>query len=529
MCRSINVGALAPAGTPVAFTVKVASFDGTLISTNLFPASKVTPGYEAPTIFDGPGLASAGQTDPNAEWGIAGLVPGLKPLRQNGYNVVTWDPRGEFDSGGLLQLDSPAFEGKDVSALISWAATQPGVLLDKLPNPATGAPGDPRMGMVGGSYGGGIQLVTAGIDPRVDAIVPGIAWNRLNDSLYPDEAFKTSFASLLLLALVVTGSRINPELYGGIASGDLLGILSDSQQALLASSGPDFVLKNITAPTLLIQGTVDVLFPLQQAVANAEAIGSNPNVPVKMIWFCGGHGNCLTSTPEQIDAQDKLILTDTLAWLDQYVKNPGSSTAADDIPTFQWIDQHGITHSSNLMPFDTGFNKPDPLTFTGTGGQLVLYPIVGGSGPQDQAPFPESLAEGSKAGNALNVSVGVPEGTEIAGAPELTMTYSGFGTSRFVYAQLVDATGLVVGNIVTPVPVTLDGGEHTVKIPMEAISYTAEPGDSLTLQITSSATPYENFTSFGVINVSGVSLAIPTVAADATLESLTAPDLAGVA
>ena len=46
--------------------------------------------------------------------------------------------------------------------------------------------------MVGGSYGGGIQLVTAGIDPRVDVIVPGIAWNNLEDSLYPNQTFKTS-------------------------------------------------------------------------------------------------------------------------------------------------------------------------------------------------------------------------------------------------------------------------------------------------------------------------------------------------
>ena len=49
------------------------------------------------------------------------------------------------------------------------------------------------------------------------------------------------------------------------------------------------------------------------------------------------------------------------------------------------------------------------------------------------------------------------------GAPELTLTYSGTGSSRHVYAQLVDdTTGLVLGNAVTPVPVTLDGQTHTV-------------------------------------------------------------------
>ena len=100
---------------------------------------------------------------------------------------------------------------------------------------------DPAIGMVGGSYGGGIQLVTAGIDPRVDVIVPGIAWNSLVDSLYPNQTFKTSYASLLLLGLVTTGSRINPALYPAFLLGALVGILTPGQQALLASSGPYFL------------------------------------------------------------------------------------------------------------------------------------------------------------------------------------------------------------------------------------------------------------------------------------------------
>jgi ABC-2 type transport system ATP-binding protein len=37
-----------------------------------------------------------------------------------------------------------------------------------------------------------------------------------------------------------------------------------------------------------------------------------------------------------------------------------------------------------------------------------------------------------------------PDTTTVVGAPELTFTYSGIGTSRHVYAQIVDkSTGLV--------------------------------------------------------------------------------------
>ena len=62
--------------------------------------------------------------------------------------------------------------------------------------------------MVGASYGGGIQLVTAAIDKRVDAIVPTIAWNNLNTSLYKSGAPKTSWGALLTAALMLTGARV---------------------------------------------------------------------------------------------------------------------------------------------------------------------------------------------------------------------------------------------------------------------------------------------------------------------------------
>ena len=203
---SITVDDYAAGTQPVAFTVKIPSpKDGALISTNYFPAYIVaadpTGNTTAPTILNGPGLATAGNIDPTAADTVDGLVPGLNFMRSAGYNVVTWDPRGEFDSGGILQLDSPAYEGQDVTGIINWLSDNVNYTHQQF-DPQAGNPGDaddPAIGMVGGSYGGGIQLVTAGIDPRVDVIVPGIAWNSLLDSLYTNEAFKTSYSSLLLL------------------------------------------------------------------------------------------------------------------------------------------------------------------------------------------------------------------------------------------------------------------------------------------------------------------------------------------
>lgn len=490
---NVDVGELAPAGTPVAYTVKVTSFDGTPISMNYFPASGLQEGEEAPTIFSGAGLSSAGDTNP-----YTGGATGVGTFRNAGYNVVTWDSRGEHDSGGILQLDNPFFEGRDVSAMIDYVAKRPGTQLD--------AANDPRMGMVGPSYGGGIQWVAAGTDNRIDAIVPTISWNSLNSSLYPNEAFKTSYAALLLLSLVTSGANINSQLYSGIFTGGLLGILTPEQQALLAGSGPTALVNKVTAPTLVIQGTVDVLFPLQQAMDNAQILDAN-GVPVKMVWFCGGHGNCETPPGDSTE----MVETATMSWLDAYVKHKGEAVD-DGLPRFQWIDQNGDHYTSDLLPTDPNFTGT-PVTASGSGGVLGIVPILGGSGP-GAAGIPFGLGDGTKATNAVNTTVTAPSGTatQIVGAPELTMTYSGIGTSRHVYAQIVDdQTGQVIGNVVTPIPVTLDGKEHTVTIPMEAVAYTLEPGHTATVQVTTSATPFLNFTQFGVINISGVEVALPTV------------------
>ncbi len=498
-----NVGSLAPGRTPLAFTDKVTSFDGTPIGTNWFPAAGLTVGDTAPTVFNGPGLGEAGQIDPYAQCGLCGFdqpksaeTLGVGALRDAGYNVVTWNPRGEFNSGGVLQLDSPFYEGRDISAMVSWlAADTPSTL---------NGPGDPKVGMVGGSYGGGIQLAAAGIDPRIDAIVPDIAWNSLNQSLYPGQTFKTTWGSLLMLGLVGTRARINSQIYNGILTGDAFGWLSQTSQALLGSSGPTALLTKLTAPALLTQGIVDVLFPLDQSLANAEAI-LGAGTAAKVIWFCGGHGVCA----DPIGADQPIVLRQaSLAWLSQYVAGVG--TAASALPNFQWFDQLGDRYASASLPFQAGFNDLAPIHTTSDGGRLGIIPVVGGSGP-GAGPIPVSFGGGARARNAIDVPLTVPVGTQVVGAPTLSFSYHGLGNSSAVFAQVVDnSTDQVLGQIVTPVPVTLDGKTHQVSINLNDIVYTyggTNPG-SLTLQITSSATAYEN-SSIGVITISDVAVSLP--------------------
>ena len=84
-----------------------------------------------------------------------------RALVDRGFVVLAWTARGFGASGGQIALDSPDYEVADARALVDWLAARPEVVQD--------GPGDPRVGVTGGSYGGALALLLAGYDRRVDA------------------------------------------------------------------------------------------------------------------------------------------------------------------------------------------------------------------------------------------------------------------------------------------------------------------------------------------------------------------------
>jgi ABC-2 type transport system ATP-binding protein len=151
----------------------VTSFDGAQLHVSFHPAKA---GQKAPTILQTHGWGQKRDQNPNSASSNGTGNVGTGPLRKAGFNVLTWDSRGFGESGGTVQVDHKDFEGRDVQVLLDWLAKQPEAQLDRR--------GDPRAGMHGVSYAGGIELVAAAIDKRIDAIVPTIAWNSLLTSLY---------------------------------------------------------------------------------------------------------------------------------------------------------------------------------------------------------------------------------------------------------------------------------------------------------------------------------------------------------
>ena len=513
MAAGLAIGA----GSAAARDGYVTSFDGTKISYSFFPDPSLAAGQRAPTVMFGPGYSSARSNSSDAT---------VQALLAAGYNVLTWDPRGFGDSGGDVELDSPAYEARDVSALIDRIAQQPEAQLD--------GPNDPRLGMVGASYGGGIQLTSAEIDKRIDVIVPQIAWNSLITALDKSNTAKGGWGSLLT-ALGAEGSSTggvlgglmgepagaqigdmqDPRIYQAFEDGLTTGEFTPADQAFFAAAGPAPLIRNIHIPVLLMEGTDDTLFSLHEAITNYNALKAN-GVPVQMLWFCGSlsdnpgvaHGQCLTPK-----GPDPLITEHfELRWLAHYLKG---DTSLPTGPGFTWISDQGTEHTTPAYPPAAGA----PVTGTGSG----TLPMVAGDTSGE-------LIVASKAANAVNVPLTTPAaGTELLGEPTLDLTYSGTATNADgrLYAQIVsNANGLVLGNQVTPLPVTLDGQTHTLSIPLEAVAADAVPGSTYTLQITDGTSVYFAAREAGLVNLSHVGVSIPTVAAGAS-QVVTTPTPSG--
>jgi ABC-2 type transport system ATP-binding protein len=505
ICSAIGVvgagivlaGAAAPAH---ARDVHVRSFDGTMILARFSPASSRGAKERVPTVLIGPGYPTEGDKNPDAD---TSDQIGQSTLRGAGFNTLTWDPRGIGGSTGTVNFDSPDFEARDVQALIDYVATTPETLLD--------SPNDPRVGMSGSSYGGGIQLAAAAVDSRIDAIVPDVTWNSPATGFFPEGAMKTSFSVIICgngTATGVPGRLLGPAaaLLAAAASElktacveSLGGSVSASSREWFASRTPPGFRQRISAPTLITSSTVDTVFGLSQGVANFNVI-RDKGVPAKMMWYCGGHGKCTTSTGEE-----GYVKRAGLAWLRRYLKHDETVSTG---PGFEWLADDGVWRGGPDYPLgDAGTIDASGANFKTLGVSLA---DSGASGSDGFAATP--------AGNSVTVGFSAPPaGSDIVGAPKLKLTYKGNALlpNTFLYAQIVDArANRVVGSQVTPVPIVLDDRVHTVERELEPIAVRAASGAQYNVQVTPGTGLYGVQRSTGGVVIQKLEASLPLV--DAT-------------
>ncbi|MFE5687530.1 CocE/NonD family hydrolase, partial [Streptomyces sp. NPDC056512] len=283
-------------------------------------------------------------------------------------------------SGCLVSLDDPRIDGAAASGLVDFlAGTRAADDGTKADYVTKDGKGDPRVGMIGGSYGGAIQLATAAVDHRVDALVPMITWNDLAYSLDPNNAADRSVPGAFkwqwtngfyligegqpLLEPSLDPSRINKltclhfvtdacetirTLNSGRYPSDKAGPMLDYARSV----SPVSYLKQVKAPTLLVQGQSDSLFNLNEAQATYGTLKAQ-GTTTKMIWQSWGHSGGLTDPASgelnlaQGNLETSYVGKRILAWFDRYLQHRKD---VDTGPAFayyrDWITDPGQTYAT---------------------------------------------------------------------------------------------------------------------------------------------------------------------------------------
>ena len=481
------------------------------------------------------------------------LAGEARRLVRQGYVVMAYSARGFGDSGGRISLDSLDHEVADAARLVDVLGGRQEVLQRD---------GDPVVGVVGASYGGALALMLGATDRRIDTVVASITWNDLADALVPDAVIRSSTDTDETERRGVFKQAWTAQLFGGVASPRAGGCgrftvelctlytrlldgepLTDADRALLDRSSPSAVLDDMTAPTLLLQGTNDTLFGLDQADANARQIAA-AGAPVEVTWFGGGHdGGGTGGTTRDVDT-----------WLADHLGDP-SGADATDLP-FRFL-----VPASPTTFAETRTAASYPVTGSSTGARAVELPMDGRRSRVVNPPggLPATITSLPGVGSVDQIVAGVPAGLPITpgqwaqgarfgtpaiqdqvvvtGAPTVTIRVAAAEqegaaasvpppTEAVLFAQLRvrsgDSSVALGGSGVAPIRVALpaDGSAASVQVRLPVTSWRLEKGDLLRLVLRTTDAQYQpspGAASF-VVDVAGP-ITLPTLESDEPVEA----------
>ncbi|MEV0368771.1 CocE/NonD family hydrolase [Streptomyces sp. NPDC050636] len=298
--------------TALKITVRAGNRD-CAVDADLYRPSGVNSGHRSPAVLTTNGFGGSKADSSTAA--------SAKAFATRGYVALAYSGLGFGKSGCPISLDDPAIDGMAASQLLDFLAgartADNGTRVDYVTKDGRN---DPRVGMIGGSYGGAIQLATASVDHRVDALVPLITWNDLSYSLFPNNAgrrygvsasvpgaYKHQWTNGFFLLGEAQG-LVKPQLDRSRVGGggclhfvepacDMKRLLdsrryppgeTEATVAYARSVSPVSYLKSVKAPTLLVQGQADTLFNLNEAAATYRTLAGQ-GTETKMIWQAWGH------------------------------------------------------------------------------------------------------------------------------------------------------------------------------------------------------------------------------------------------
>jgi ABC-2 type transport system ATP-binding protein len=535
---------------------------------DLYTPSTATSSSRVPAILTTNGFG--GSKDDQAGIG--------RYFASNGYVVLSYSGLGFGGSGCKITLDDRDTDGAAASDLVGYLGgdagvayldadhTQPAPVLDVVqldPKDHAGVrrTDDPRVGMIGGSYGGQIQFATAAVDPRLDTIVPMITWNDLTYSLDPNNTAQTAGVSTSTPGAVklawaagfsaegvrdgIEGAQADPGrlfpcpnfadfVCPSLVFGGANGYLDDAGIAALRHASVATYLPKIKIPVLLAQGEFDTLFNLNEAVATYRALKAQ-GTPVKMIWHSWGHSHG-TPAPGELsltspDPSTQYETARIVSWFNRYLKNQDVATGANFAYFRDWVPYTGNAApafaESNVLDVGTprtfylGGNDLTTSKPPSAGSQTFLTPAAGAPtsiNPLDAvgsflpAPLPEQDAPGTSAAWSSAPLTGP---VSVVGAPKLTVTVDAPAAALsqaagpagdlvlFVRLQDVapDGTASDIRQLTAPVRIPDVTKPFTVTMP--AIAHQFGSGHSIRLVVAGGSVNYRGGQLANVVTIAG--------------------------
>ena len=476
----------------------ITTADSVALDTSLFLPKKVP----APAIMIAHGFGGSKDS----------VAKDAQFFADKGFVVLTWTARGFGKSTGQISMNAPTGEVADTKALISYLSRNKNVQQDKS--------GDPRVGIMGSSYGGANALMTASADSRIDAVIADITWNDLQNDLFPQSAegvttpgpFKKVWAATFFSAVSLQSAYLGEcgtftqAWCTAYTNAALNGAPSTSEEKLLATVSPKNYVQSITAPTLLSQGQADSLFPLNESFNTAKAISkAHQQLPLSMIWHAAGHDG----GADQAD----YLRDQYLQWFKKHLLNEKI-----DFPAFQFTKTNGSISlqdstvipkifSSKQLPTDAAVKQLQLVTPTvalsypigGIPSAISALPGIGSAGAlvsrvaSSIAGFSPALLPGQ---SGLLESAPLKEPISVVGPSSIKVRVTSTIGDATLFFSLVtkSPSGAIAqpNGIVAPIRLTKipqGGSEVTVNLPATILD--ASVGDVLAVAISSTDQGYD--------------------------------------
>lgn len=488
--------AIAESGGFEAFDRRIPSFDGAEIASTVFlPDGDGTH----PVIMSSHGWG-----------GDRSSVEGYGEFfASHGYVVITWDQRGFGESDGEVDTSGPK-ESRDVSALIDFLLGDNPASEEQFTSRVKAPGGDPAIGMIGASYGGGIQLNASAIDDRIDALCPIIPWYDLRFSLAPDDVPKTGWTTLLQ-AVGAEGSRsggeteqgLNPRLHEFYTRTTARNRMPSDAKEFFAVRSTVSKAREITADALVIQGWPDTLFIPNEGQWIVDALNDNSNRnEAKLVLYNGGHtlaGNggtkafSMTETALQWfesrlrgAANNRGSANDGFAPVTYYDVQAGNDADTDELEDVSAAESPLFHEADGLPPSDAEAVDLSFADAAGAGPTVIANSAAPTSVSQLAGPD-EDLAKGA---TAVDFDFEIRGDVELLTTPRLAVDVAPLGQRAFLFAKVSrvsDGEAELIDNQVMPRSIEGSPGE-TRRVEFDLVSFyrAFEAGDTLRLTLATS-------------------------------------------